>query len=59
MGVIWGAVPPPPPRYYTRKTTNHLKHIFWGFLTGGVWWVTGYPVCVLLNRRARAVTVVR
>ncbi len=44
---------------YTRKTTNHAKHILWGFLTGGVWWFTGYPVCVLLNRRARSVTVVR
>lgn len=45
--------------FYTRKTTNHAKHIFWGCLTGGLWLITGYPICVILNRRARTVTVVR
>lgn len=46
-------------QYRTRKTTNHAKHIIWGFLTGGLWWITGYPICVLLNRRTRMITVVR
>jgi hypothetical protein len=46
-------------RSYTYKTTNHLKHITWGVLTGGLWLITGYPVCVLLNRRARWRTVSR
>lgn len=45
--------------YVTYRTTNHLRHIVWGCLTGGLWLVTGYPVCVLLNRRARARIVQR
>lgn len=44
--------------YRTRKTTNHAKHIIWGFLTGGVWLFTGYPICVWLNRRVRSETYV-
>lgn len=43
-------------RYATRRTTNHVKHIVWGVLTGGIWLVTGYPICVLLNRRPVYVT---
>lgn len=58
-GVSFAPQPTAPTKMYTRKTTNHAKHIIWGFLTGGIWWVTGYPICVLLNRRARSVTVVR
>jgi hypothetical protein len=42
--------------YRTYHTTNHARHILWGALTGGLWLVTGYPVCVLLNRRSRYVT---
>lgn len=43
--------------YHTRKTTNHLRHIALGFLfSGGVWWFTGYPICVWRNRRTREIT---
>lgn len=44
----------------TYKTTNHLKHIvLGGLLSGGLWWFTGYPLCVLLNRRVRTRSVLR
>lgn len=43
----------------TRKTTNHLRHILLGgLLTGGIWWFTGYPICVLRNRRTRLITTI-
>jgi hypothetical protein len=42
--------------YRTYRRTNHARHIFWGALTGGLWLVTGYPICVLLNRCSRYIT---